>query len=35
MTRAMNLNDVRLAPAAGTTARNGGRPQGRLEGTWI
>lgn len=35
MMRAMNLNGVRLAPAAGTTARNGGRPQPRLEGAWI
>jgi len=29
------VNDVRVAPAGGTTARDGGCPQGRQERAWI
>ena len=35
MMKAMNLKDVRLAPASGATGPDGGRPQGRPEESWI
>jgi len=35
MMNAMNLKDVRLAPASGAAVRDGGRPEGRPEESWI